>query len=476
MDSPLSSRDYERNERMQAALSDCEEKFRLLVDGIEDYALVMLDAGGRVSAWNIGAERIVGYSADEIIGQYASVFYTEEDCALKTPAYEISNARTAGRFETDGWRVRRDGSQFIAHIAITALRDEAGALRGYAHMIRDSSSRARLEERFRRVVEAAPSAMVMVNADGRIEMVNIQAERVFGYSRSELLGQPVEILVPERFGSHHPHLREGFMSEPLSRPMGAGRDLYARRKDGSEFPVEIGLNPIETEEGPMVLSAIVDISDRKDKEEHIKAALREKDILLGEIHHRVKNNLQIVHSLLDLQSTRIEDPTVLGMLHDTRNRIQSMALIHQTLYQSHDFSGVDFGHFLENLAPILAASYGMERACVNLSIDVAEVLVPLNAAIPCGLIVNELVTNSLKHAFPAGESGEILVSVAKEGTGTVRLSVRDDGVGIPDGLEIAKTTSLGLKLVTILAEQLGGDLAVQRARPTEFTLRFPIMG
>jgi|ERR1700730_7432345 PAS domain S-box-containing protein len=156
------------------------------------------------------------------------------------------------------------------------------------------------EARFRQVVESAPNAMVMINHRGVIEMVNAQAERVFGYERREMLGQSVEMLVPDRFRRNHPSLRNSFFSAPVSRPMGAGRDLYGLRKDGSEFPVEIGLNPIETEEGSMVLSAIVDISDRKHKEESIQSALREKDILLGEIHHRVKNNLQIVHSLLGL--------------------------------------------------------------------------------------------------------------------------------------------------------------------------------
>jgi two-component system, sensor histidine kinase PdtaS len=197
------------------------------------------------------------------------------------------------------------------------------------------------EEPFRQVVESAPNAMVMVNQDGRIEMVNAQAERVFGYDRSELLGWPVEMLVPERFRGRHPGMRGSFFAAPRSRPMGAGRDLYALRKDGSEFPVEIGLNPIETDQGTMVLSAIVDISDRKQKEERIVQALKEKEMLLGEIHHRVKNNLQIVYSLLDLQLARISDPLVLDLLRDSQNRVRSMALVHQTLYQSKDFARVD---------------------------------------------------------------------------------------------------------------------------------------
>src|ERR1700722_5245676 len=184
--------------------------------------------------------------------------------------------------------------------------------------------------------------------------------------------------------------------------MGAGRDLYGFKNVGSVFPIRIGLNPIETDEGDMVLSAIVDISDRKQKEERIQAALREKDVLLGEIHHRVKNNLQIVYSLLDLQSARICDPMVLDMLRDSQNRIRSMAMIHQTLYQSKDFAEVDFGRFLESLVPTLIASYGVDPNSITLSIDAEHFRLPIDAAIPCGLVVNELISNSLKHAFQIG--------------------------------------------------------------------------
>ncbi len=303
------------------------------------------------------------------------------------------------------------------------------------------------KELFRQVVEAAPNAMVMINAAGRIEMVNAQAERVFGYARTELLGQRVEMLVPDRFRDHHPGLRHSFFADPHARPMGAGRELYARRKDGSEFPVEIGLNPIETEDGPMVLSAIVDISDRKQKEAGIRAALQEKDILLGEIHHRVKNNLQIVYSLLDLQSARISDQTVLDMLRDSQNRIRSMALIHQTLYESKDFAEVDFGRFLETLVPTLIASYGSHPNRITLSIDAEPVLLPIGAAIPCGLVVNELISNALKHAFRPGNGGDIDVGLRRVAGGDLVLSVSDTGIGVPEHVNITDTGTLGLQLV-----------------------------
>jgi PAS domain S-box-containing protein len=338
----------------------------------------------------------------------------------------------------------------------------------------DISARKRLEERFRRVVEAAPNAMVMISANGRIEMVNAQAEHLFGYARSEMLGQPVEMLVPERFRGHHSGLRQSFFGDPQARPMGAGRDLFGLHKDGSEFPVEIGLNPIETDEGPMVLSAIVDISARKRQEERIQLALKEKDVLLGEVHHRVKNNLQIVHSLLDLQSSRVSDRAVVDMLRDSQNRIRSMGLIHQTLYQSKDFAQVDFSRFLDSLVPTLVTSYGVNPDRIALSVEAAQLLLPINAAIPCGLVVNELISNALKHAFPGDRKGEIAVKLFADPAGKAVLSVTDNGVGIPEGVKMTHSGTLGMQLITLLTGQLGGDVTMRRSNPTEFLVTFPI--
>jgi PAS domain S-box-containing protein len=324
------------------------------------------------------------------------------------------------------------------------------------------------------MVEAAPYAMVMVDTAGIIEMVNAQAEAVFGYSRQEMVGQTVEMLIPPGLRHDHPGLRQSFNADPRSRPMGVGRDLRACRKDGSEFYVEIGLNPVDTADGPKVLSAIVDISDRKQKEERIQAALREKDILLGEIHHRVKNNLQLISSLLELQSAQIDDPTVLAMLRDSQNRVRSMVLVHQTLYQSKDFAQVDFAGFLDSLLSTMATSYGMNSDGISLSVDTKTVLLPISVAIPCGLIVNELITNAFKHAFPGGRPGEIAVGLAEDGDGHAVLSVSDDGIGIPDDLVIEQAPTLGLQLVTLLADQLQGTVSIQRAAPTRIALRFPI--
>lgn len=339
-----------------------------------------------------------------------------------------------------------------------------------------NSQHIRLDEYLGQAFNRIPVAMVVVNLQGNITRLNRLAEATFGYTSQELLGQPVELLVPERYRHAHPGYRRGFQGEATARPMGAGRDLSGRRKDGSEFPVEIGLNPVDTGEGPMILSVIVDLSERKQSETRIRDALREKELLLEEVHHRVKNNLQVIHSLLDLQMLRISDPDLVTVLRDSQNRIRSMSMIHQTLYQSHDFARVDFDRLLGELLPNLMDSYGMVAGHVAISIEAHEVKLPINEAIPCGLIVNELVSNALKHGFPDQRHGSIQVVLAQDTDDHVTLSISNDGVDMPAEQAPERPGSLGLQLVQLLTRQLRGTLEIQRTRPTRFTLRFPLGG
>ncbi len=237
-----------------------------MLDAIPDYAVIRLDPDGRVVSWNARAEVLRGYTAAEVVGQPVSALYTAEDRAAGVPERELGQAREQGRVTLEGWRIRKDGGRFWASVTIAAVRDGAGPVTGFVKATRDVTEARQAQDMFRGLLESAPDAMVITGADGRIILVNRQAEELFGYRRAELIGQEIEVLVPARYRMRHPANREGFFAAPRVRPMGAGLDLWGRRRDGTEFPVEISLSPLETNEGMWVSAAIRDITERREQE------------------------------------------------------------------------------------------------------------------------------------------------------------------------------------------------------------------
>lgn len=206
--------------------------------------------------------------------------------------------------------------------------------------------------------------------------------------------------------------------------------------------------------------------------QQLRNALAERDVLLKEIHHRVKNNLQIVSSLLDLQTNAIIDDQSRSFFQESRNRIQAMAMIHEILYETSDFVMIDFGRYLERLLASLFQIYVPDGRISRL-VDVGDVALGLDEAIPCGLIINELVSNALKYAFPDGRSGEVKVGLNREDDGLITLTVEDDGVGLPRGLDFRETETLGLQLVALLVQQMQGTIDLKSAPGTLFSIRFP---
>ena len=221
-----------------------------------------------------------------------------------------------------------------------------------------------------------------------------------------------------------------------------------------------------------VIEYVRDITERKKAEDRLQESLQEKEVLLREIHHRVKNNMQVISSLLNLQSRQIKDPFVLEMFKESQRRIRSMALIHERLYQSSDFSRIEFSQYLRNLATHLFHSYQVDASRVYLKIEAEEVHLNINTAIPCGLIVNELVSNALKHGFPEGRSGELGIDLRRAEGDAYVLRVKDDGVGFPEELDFRKTETLGLQIVNTLVSQIDASIDLVRDKGTEFTIHF----
>ena len=280
--------------RANEALAVANAWQRTILDSAE-VSIIATDPQGVIQTFNAAAERMLGYDAEEVVGkttpaiihdpaevQRRAAELTHELGRVIEPGFEVFVVKTrSGTPDEQEWTyLRKDGRRFPVRLSVTAMFDAAGRITGFMGIATDLTERNREEERFREVVEAAPNGIVVVNEAGVITLVNAQTEKAFGYLRSELVGQPVEMLVPERFHAAHPAHRRSFFADPKGRAMGAGRDLFGRRKDGSEFPLEIGLSPIATREGLVVLAAVVDVTGRKRAEEERERLTRELQLLL----------------------------------------------------------------------------------------------------------------------------------------------------------------------------------------------------
>jgi len=243
-------------------------------------------------------------------------------------------------------------------------------------------------------------------------------------------------------------------------------------KEGNR-PIQVTTIPFQNEEGEWLVAEVnVDITERKRAEEQIRASLREKEVLLKEIHHRVKNNLQVISSLLKLQSQYVQDKGDVEIFKESQNRIKSMALVHEKLYQSKDLASINFHEYASLLVNGLFRSYGVNADRIALKMNVDDIMLGVDVAIPCGLIINELISNSLKYAFPDDKEGEIEITLRTLDEGAMELTVADNGIGMPGDINLRNSESLGLKLVTILTNQIDGQIELDRSEGTKFRIDF----
>ena len=328
------------------------------------------------------------------------------------------------------------------------------------------------QEKFRSVADSAVDGIITTDNTGKIILFNPSLETMFGYRIGEIKGKHVTILMPERYKEQFIYKLEKFKSTGSHEFDGKTFESIGLKKDGTEFPFEISIATWGLTENKFTTSIIRDVSERKRNEKMLQNSLNEKEMLLKEIHHRVKNNLMIISSLLNLQSRYIEDEVSKNIFKESQNRTRSMALIHERLYQSTDLKRIDFGDYIRTLSNDLYNTYVLDRNLIKLNVEVGEIMLDIDISIPLGLIINELVTNCLKHAIPVGKSGEINIQFQTLDN-KYQLEVKDDGIGFPENIDYKNTDSLGLRLVTSLTEQIDGEIELNNMSGTSFKITFP---
>ncbi|MBM3298727.1 MAG: PAS domain S-box protein [Deltaproteobacteria bacterium] len=330
---------------------------------------------------------------------------------------------------------------------------------------------SKAEERYRTLVDVAPVA-IHINCDGKIVFANSVAAKAIGAdSPDKLIGRPLRDFL-------HPSLWE--IAEQRTKKMldewqpAPVIEMHGNRIDGTLGWAEIHSSPIMYDGKPSILVVALDVTDRKEAEDQLRASLREKGVLLREVHHRVRNNLQVMSSLLALQGAYVQDSTSAQMFKDAQTRIWTMALVHETLYRSRDFGEIDSRTYLENLASTVLAAYGLAVGQVQAHMEIEEIPMGIDTALDCGMILNELLTNCLKHAFPQGTEGEIRVTLQKVGDKLVEMVIGDNGVGMPPNIDMRAPKSFGLDLVKTMADKLNAELELNTTEGTEFKIRFKV--
>jgi PAS domain S-box-containing protein len=355
----------------------------------------------------------------------------------------------------------------VAHLAI-AFNRMLGRIEEQTQAIRAA------EEQFRALVENVPAIVYTSATDNHNATLYVspQVERFLGYTPDDLMRDPTLW-----FEAVHPDDRplieqEVERSAKENTPIAVEYRMFTRDGRITWWHDQAVIVRLHGNGHSYAQGVMSDITSRKEVEKQLQVSLRDKDVLLKEIHHRVKNNLQVISSLLYLQARTLNDPQIKEIFLDSQNRVRSMALVHEQLYRSVNFGDIDFDYYLRALITSIARGFRRNGKPISITRDAEGIQLNINEAIPCGLLINELVTNAFKHAFPCDRGGLIHVSMTTLPGRRIQLSVADDGVGLPETIDPGTAETLGLKLVQMLSAQLGGAVEVVRSSGTMFRVVF----
>lgn len=471
------ARDITARKRAEAKLKESELRFRTVWEKGSD-GMWLTNEQGIVILANEAYCKMMEKPREEIEGKPLSVVY---EVAKHTEVLQKHQQRFRSRsipphFERE--LVLWNGKKLFLELSnsfLEFLPEPIVALSIFRDITERKQAEIALresEERFRRLFEDLGDAVFVTKIGGIdrgvIMEVNPAAEKQTGYTRNELIGKNIikDISIRESAeistDEWEHKLHKGEIVPIIEKK---------RKKDGTEYWTEVIVTPIEYKGVKASLSINHDITERKQSEEQIKKSLKEKEILLKEIHHRVKNNMQVVASLLGLQSKKVTDSAIKELFNDSINRVYAMAAVHEKLYRTKNFSSINFNSYVHDLIEKLFNLSGLSYR-VKLEVDIQDIAIGIDDAIPLALIINELFTNAIKHAFPGDRKGTIKIKFFKAEDETYQLLFQDNGVGIPKHVNFETTESLGLHLVKLLAMQIGGQAALDRDGWSTFRINF----
>lgn len=420
--------------------------------------------------------KVLGYEAREFLtkpGFWLSHVHPDDREILIRELLQLSEQTL---YSKEYRFLHADGTYHWLHDEINFIHDETGKNTEAVGYLVDISERknAERELEFQAVItrNMAEGICLTRAADWKIVYANPKFETLFNYEPGELNGKPVTNL---NYNEQNLNAEENVKQiiDKIENCGAVSCEIHNIKKDGTPFWCQASISQFEHPDYGTVYVAIQhDITEQKQAQEQIKNSLREKEVLLKEIHHRVKNNLQIVKSLLHIQSRRTKQEEALLVLQDSQNRIASIALVHEKIYRSEDLTKVDFAQYIPSLTTHLFHTYNVNANNINLNLEAENVFLEIDSAIPCGLIINELVSNSLKYAFPNNQKGEISVRFTIQEQRKMVLIIEDNGVGIPEEFDIEKSPSSGLKLVQALVKQLKGKMEIDRTQGIKFVITF----
>jgi PAS domain S-box-containing protein len=442
------------------------EKMSLIIDN-SPIGVCTTDLVGNFQTVNPAYCNILGYSSEELIGKHFNDFTHSDDISKNKELFNKLVKSEIQYFDLEKRYVRKDKEIIICRIRAQIVHNAKGKPFFEIAVAEDITAQKKaLEElKYREEFNFAlfhhnPIETMVVDKDGRI----MQTNQAIINNRT----RPPEIgaVMYKDYAADH----EIDMFDVLMKCIKTGKTMNISNSSYKDKVWMIQIAPFR--EGAIITS--MDITARKHAEQKLVKSLQEKDVLLKEVHHRVKNNMQIISSMLKLQARHITNEEALQHINDSQNRVRSMALIHEKLYQTDDFEEIEFYGYVRSLINYLILSYRELMARISIQIEIKDIWLDINTSIPCGLIINELITNSLKYAFPDDRKGIISISLTKADSDKLKLEIKDNGIGFPKGFTIETNDSLGLQLVTALSKQLHATLEVKRDEGVCFTFEFKL--